>query len=315
MATGLLYDERFLAHDAGHHHPERKERLLSAHAFLANQPWWSTLTPVAPRVADPRWIETTHAGAYLVRAADSCRNGLPYLDVADVGISSDSYDVALLAAGAGLALADRLIGGEIDNGFALLRPPGHHAEHNQALGFCVFNNIAILARYLQQQHGIGKILILDWDVHHGNGTQHSFEEDPSVLYVSLHQYPYYPGSGAAGETGRGRGAGATLNCPMPAGAGDTEYRQAFSERILPAVNAFAPEFVLISAGFDAHTDDPLADINLSTEFYAWMSVQMIEVADRHAGGRLLSLLEGGYDLDALAHSVGTHVATLAGVGA
>ncbi len=314
MATGLLYDPRFLEHDAGRHHPERKERLLSAARAIAAQPWAAALVAVEPRPAGRDAIERIHAGEYIERAAEACRAGLPYLDVADVGISQRSYEVALLAAGGALELGDRVVRGELDNGFCLLRPPGHHAERNLALGFCLFNNAAVLARHLQAEHGIDKVLILDWDVHHGNGTQHAFEEDPSVLYVSLHQYPYYPGTGAAAETGTGRGAGATLNCPMPAGAGDHDYQRAFRERILPAIERFAPEVVILSAGFDAHADDPLAQVCLSTGCYRWMSERMMEVAERHAGGRLISLLEGGYDLDALAESVTTHLAVLAGAG-
>ena len=230
-----------------------------------------------------------------------------------MGISTGSFDIALLAAGGALELADQVASGQLDNAFALTRPPGHHAERDMALGFCLFNNVAIAARYLQRHHGIEKVLILDWDVHHGNGTQHTFEDDPSVLYVSLHQYPYYPGTGAASETGTGRGAGATVNCPMPAGAGDAEYEHAFVERVLPAIDAFAPQFVLLSAGFDAHVDDPLAQMRLSTSFYGWMTARMLEVADRHAGGRLVSLLEGGYDTRALSASVEAHLAGLAGM--
>ena len=216
----------------------------------------------------------------------------------------------MLAAGGVTALADNVISREIDNGFALIRPPGHHAERSMALGFCLFNNVAILARYLQKHHGLDRILVMDWDVHHGNGTQHTFEEDPSVLYISLHQYPFYPGTGAAHETGNGRGRGATLNCPMPAGATDEDYRVAFSQQILPKIDAFKPEAVLISAGFDAHRDDPLAQINLSTEFYGWMSQRMMEAAETHANGRLISMLEGGYDLHALSHCIGTHLKVL-----
>jgi acetoin utilization deacetylase AcuC-like enzyme len=230
--------------------------------------------------------------------------------VTDVGVSEQSYDVALLSAGSIMNLADQVIEGHIDNGFQLSRPPGHHAEHDLAMGFCMFNNVAITARYLQQQHGLEKVLIVDWDVHHGNGTQHTFEEDPSVLYVSTHQYPFYPGSGATSETGFGAGQGATLNCPMFAGAGDSEYELAWREKILPQIDAFKPEFVLISAGFDAHQADPLAEINLSTEFYTWMSQRVVEIADQHAAGRLVSILEGGYSLDLLPHCVATHLEVL-----
>jgi acetoin utilization deacetylase AcuC-like enzyme len=200
--------------------------------------------------------------------------------------------------------------GEAENGFALIRPPGHHAESGEALGFCLFNNVAITAKYLKRRYGLEKILILDWDVHHGNGTQHTFEDDPSVFYVSVHQYPWYPGTGSHSETGTGAGNGATLNCPMPAGSGDEDYRAAFGQTILPAARAFKPDAVLISAGFDAHAADPLGGINLSTNFYRWMTSEVMEIADSSAGGRVISLLEGGYDLDALASCVVAHVEVL-----
>ncbi len=312
MTTGFLYDPAFLRHDTGRGHPERSDRLRAVMSVLPKQPWYERLVKFQPHVPERRWIEQVHSNAYIRRAEQACRGGLPYLDVADVAISAESYDIALLAAGGAMELGDAVASGQVDNAFAALRPPGHHAERDIALGFCLFNNVAVLARYLQQHHHIGKILVLDWDVHHGNGTQHTFEDDPSVLYVSTHQYPYYPGTGAASETGTGRGAGATLNCPMPAGAGDEEYEEAWRTRILPAVDAFKPEFVIISAGFDAHRSDPLAEIELSTEFFRWMTERMLEVADRHAGGRLVSLLEGGYDLQTLATCVSSHVALLAG---
>ena len=228
-------------------------------------------------------------------------------------MSQASFEIALLAAGGVLALADAVIQGKANNGFALVRPPGHHAERDVALGFCLFNNIAIAARYLQQEYGLEKIVILDWDVHHGNGTQHSFESDPSIFYISLHQYPHYPGTGAYSETGIGDGSGTTLNCPMPAGSDDSHYEQAFREKILPAVNSYSPDVILISAGFDAHQADPLGSINLSTAFYAWMTERMLETADQHANGRLISVLEGGYALDALAASVSGHLQSLAGI--
>ena len=310
MTTGFVYDERFLDHDAGPHHPERRERLESTIAHLRHQAWFDELRSVPASPCERTWIETVHDGELIDRARESCRRGLPYLDVADVGICPDSYDIALLAAGGALALADGVARAEIANGFALSRPPGHHAERNVALGFCLFNNVAVAARYLQREHGLDKILILDWDVHHGNGTQHTFESDPSVLYVSTHQYPYYPGTGALSEDGEGRGRGATLNCPMPAGAGDPEYERAFTERILPKLDEFAPQAVILSAGFDAHAADPLAQIRLSTDFFAWMTERMMEVAERHAGGRLISILEGGYNTEVLPHCVAAHLELL-----
>ncbi len=312
MTTGFVYDPRFLEHDTGEGHPECAARLEATLAHLRAQPWFGRLAQVAAAAAPREAVARVHAEAYIDRAAAACRAGQPFLDTLDVAISPQSCDVALLAAGAPLELADRLVRGEIDNGFALLRPPGHHAEHRMALGFCLFNNVAILARHLQAVHGLDKILIVDWDVHHGNGTQHLFEEDPSVFYVSTHQYPYYPGTGAAYETGNGRGQGATLNCPMPAGATDDAYQRAFMELILPRIEHFRPEAVLISAGFDAHRDDPLAQINLSTAMYGWMTERLMEVAQHHSGGRILSLLEGGYNLDELPRCVAAHVEVLAG---
>ncbi len=313
MSTGFLYDERFMDHDPGIGHPERKERLSRSIEHLRQQDWFGDLITVESRPAERKWIQTTHADSYIDRARETCEKGAPYLDVTDVGISDESYDIALLAAGSITHMADKVMDQSIDNGFLLSRPPGHHAEHDLAMGFCLFNNVAIAARYLQQHHGLEKILILDWDVHHGNGTQHSFESDPSVLYISTHQYPFYPGSGAASETGTNGGGGATLNCPMFAGAGDEEYGKAWREEILPTIEYFKPEFFIISAGFDAHRADPLAQINLSTDFFAWMSQRVLEQADKHASGRLVSILEGGYNLDELPHCIATHLEVLAGV--
>ncbi len=310
MTTGLLYDAIYLNHDTGGGHPERRERLLATMHYLEKQNWFSDLKLIAPRSVERQWLEEIHTPDYIDRATSACRRELPYLDVLDVIISRDSCDVAKLAAGGVLELGDQVISGKLDNALALVRPPGHHAEANMALGFCLFNNVAILARYVQKQHGLDKVLILDWDVHHGNGTQHTFEEDPSVLYISLHQYPYYPGTGSFSETGKGRGKGATLNCPMSAGANDEDYRVAFTNTILPKISDFKPDIVLLSAGFDAHRDDPLAQINLSTDFYGWMSERMMEVADQYAGGKLIGTLEGGYDLNAMPRCIGKHLSVI-----
>jgi acetoin utilization deacetylase AcuC-like enzyme len=312
MRTGFLYDPIFLEHDTGAGHPECAKRLTASLEHLQQQPWFAQLIPLQARAIDPRWLRQVHTKDYIRRVESACNNGMRYLDTPDVSISRRSYEVALHAAGSGLVLADRLLAGEIDNGFALLRPPGHHAEASMALGFCLFNNIAILARYLQQQHGLGRIAIMDWDVHHGNGTQHAFEADASVFYISIHQYPFYPGSGDRSEAGHDSGRGATLNCPMPAGAGDQDYEQVFRTRILPAIADFQPECILISAGFDAHYSDPLAGMSLSTEFYGWMTQRLLEAADHHSGGRLLSLLEGGYNLSALPCCIAAHLKTLCG---
>lgn len=310
MTTGLLYDERFLLHNPGNGHPERKERIERTWAYLKTLPWFNTLKHTKSEPAEESWIAQIHEPNYIRRVRESSAEGCNFLDTLDVGINENSFNTALLAAGGALKLADFIFKGELQNAFALLRPPGHHAEPGRAMGFCLFNNIAILARYIQKQYGIDKVLILDWDVHHGNGTQHTFEENPGVYYISLHQYPFYPGTGAASETGSGRGRGFTLNCPMPAGVGDKEYQAAFLEKILPAIDQYKPQIILISAGFDAHRDDPLAQICLSTECFGWMTERTMETAKKYCGGKIISLLEGGYHLEALPRSIARHVAAL-----
>ncbi|MGH7473424.1 MAG: histone deacetylase family protein, partial [Candidatus Methylomirabilales bacterium] len=200
--------------------------------------------------------------------------------------------------------------GTVDNVFCAVRPPGHHAERARAMGFCLFNNVAITARYLQRRHGLGRVLIVDWDVHHGNGTQQAFYHDDSVLFFSTHQYPYYPGTGRATERGEGRGEGGTINVPMSPGQGDGEYREIFERVLVPAADTFRPEFVVISAGFDAHRDDPLAGMGLTEDGYAALTGIVAGIARRHSKGRILSCLEGGYNLKALAASVERHVMSL-----
>ncbi|MBU3758949.1 MAG: histone deacetylase [Candidatus Omnitrophica bacterium] len=312
MTTALVYDAAYLRHETGWGHPERPERLSLTYDHLLRQPWFPSLKLLKPRIAEEEWILSTHTREYAERVRAGCAAGQTALDTPDVGISADSFNTARLAAGGALTIADAVMSGDLHNGFALIRPPGHHAESERAMGFCLFNNAAILARYLQKRHGLGKILILDWDVHHGNGTQHAFEEDPSVYYMSLHQYPFYPGTGGPYETGRGRGEGSTLNCPMGAGARDEDYEEAFRTRILPQAEAFRPEAVLISAGFDAHEADPLGSICLTTEFFGWMTERMMEVAGRFAGGRLISLLEGGYHPEYLPRCTAEHLRVLSG---
>jgi len=310
MLTGFVYETDFLIHDTGNGHPENSKRLTASINHLKSQPWFESLRHITARIVEREWIEKVHAHSYVERAKSTCLSGASFLDSMDVGICRESYDIAILAAGAPIAIADKILNEEINNGFALLRPPGHHAENSMAMGFCLFNNVAILARYLQRQHGIDKILIMDWDVHHGNGTQHIFDEDPSVLYVSIHQYPYYPGTGAYTETGINRGNGATLNCPLPAGSDNRDYENTFMEKVLPKVDQFQPEFVIISAGFDAHIDDPLAQINLTTDFFGWMTERLMEKADQYCQGRIVSVLEGGYNLNVLPHCIEKHLSML-----
>jgi acetoin utilization deacetylase AcuC-like enzyme len=221
----------------------------------------------------------------------------------DTAVCIKSYEVALRAVGGSIALCDEIMNGNAIHGFGTLRPPGHHAEYDYAAGFCIFNNIAIAAKYLQNKYSIKKIAIIDWDVHHGNGTQHSFEKDDTVLYISLHQFPHYPGTGSKHETGKSKGKGFTLNFPMPAGSGDREYLDIFNMEIIPALISFKPEVILISAGFDAHKSDPLSSIKLSTETYGTFTKMLIDVADTFSEGRIIGLLEGGYNLNILGECV------------
>jgi acetoin utilization deacetylase AcuC-like enzyme len=216
----------------------------------------------------------------------------------DTPVSSHSFDTARLAAGGLLALLDEVMAGRLRNGFAMVRPPGHHAERDRAMGFCLFNNVAIGAAYLRARHGLERVLVVDWDVHHGNGTQHSFARDPGVLYASTHRYPFYPGTGALDEIGQSEGAGFTLNIPFPGGFGDAEYLEAFRTVIEPIALQYAPQFVLISAGFDPHQRDPLGGMGVSEPGFAAMARSLIGVAEQVAGGRCVAVLEGGYDLRA-----------------
>jgi acetoin utilization deacetylase AcuC-like enzyme len=315
MNTAFVYSPIFLNHETGYGHPESGARLTASISHLASRDWFKSLYQVSTAAAPRHWLEQIHTESYLDRAATVCRSGAAFLDSPDVGVSQQSFETALMAAGAPLAIADEILGGAhgINNGFALIRPPGHHAERDLALGFCLLNNVAVLARYLQRKYGLDKLVILDWDVHHGNGTQHTFEEDPSVFYISTHQYPYYPGTGAYSETGMGRGKGATLNCPLPAHSGDKEYEMAFREKIIPAIHAFKPECIIISAGFDAHQDDPLAQMCLTTDFYGWMTERVVELADYSCDGKIISVLEGGYNLQALPRCIEQHLIKLAGI--
>jgi acetoin utilization deacetylase AcuC-like enzyme len=209
-----------------------------------------------------------------------------------------------------MTAVDAIMEGQVDQAFCAVRPPGHHAEAARAMGFCLFNNVAVAARYIQERHGIQRVLIVDWDVHHGNGTQHSFDDDPSVLYFSTHQYPHYPGTGAATERGNGKGEGLTINVPMSGGQGDEEFREVFEKVLVPAADSFNPGFVLISAGFDAHRDDPLAGLGLTEDGFASLTQIVAGIALRHASGRVVSCLEGGYNLRALSASVDRHVQAL-----
>lgn len=312
--TGFFTDDIFLEHNTGQGHPENHLRLLSIRERLEATGYYSQFQQLIRRPATVDEIGLCHNTDY-VRSVDRiCADqGGGYLD-GDTIVSAKSYEAAIFSVGAGLAAADQILAGELERALLLLRPPGHHSLHDRAMGFCLFNNVAITARYLQQQGGdrFQKIAIVDWDVHHGNGTEAMFYDDPNVLFISTHQYPFYPGTGAAEDRGTGAGLGATLNIPMAQGSGNSEYRRAFESHILPALTEFRPDALLISAGFDAHKNDPLAGIQLESSSFEWMSRSLLDFANEFCDGQMISFLEGGYDLEALAESVEAHAAVLVG---
>ena len=308
--TGFVYGDIFLTHVTGAGHPERPERLTAIVERLKQKGVFSKLVLHPPVAASSEWVTTVHAPAYVERVRKSCRAGTGYVDTPDAPASTNSYDVALAAVGGVLSAVDAVMAGRARNAFCAVRPPGHHALKDRAMGFCLFNNVAIAAKYIQQKHKLARVLIVDWDVHHGNGTQAAFYDDPTVLYFSVHQSPFYPGSGSAEEKGAGKGVGFTLNVPLPAGCGDADYRKAFEEKLKPAAAAFKPDFVLISAGFDAAQGDLLGRMKITPEGYAALTRIVKGIADQHCQGRLVSVLEGGYNLDVLAASVEAHVRIL-----
>jgi len=308
--TGLVYHPAYLEHDMGVGHPESPNRLRAIVQQLERSGTMTQLTQILPRRAEDEWITQIHSPSYVAalnRHAPS--SGRVSLDP-DTSMSPGSLHAAYLAAGGALAAIDAIMAHQVDQAFCAVRPPGHHAETGRAMGFCLFNNVAVAARYVQKKYGLARVLIVDWDVHHGNGTQHSFEDDPSVLFFSTHQHPHYPGTGRGTEQGKGAGVGFTVNVPMEAGEGDDEYRAIFLKALVPAADAFKPEFVIISAGFDAHKDDPLASMGLTEAGYADLTGIVVGIAKRHAKGRILSSLEGGYNLTALAASVEAHIRAL-----
>jgi acetoin utilization deacetylase AcuC-like enzyme len=292
----VVTDPRFAEHRIPAGHPERPERLIAIAEALDG--FGARIARRSPRPASPDELLAVHDRELVELVQRAAAAGPTQLDP-DTFVSPASYDVALLAAGGTTDLALRVARGEARCGFAAVRPPGHHAERDAAMGFCLFNNAAVAARAVQREAGVERLLILDWDVHHGNGTQHTFEADPSVLYVSTHQFPFYPGTGSAGEIGIGRGEGATLNVPMPAGCGDAEYVGVFQHVLAPAARAFRPDYWIVSCGFDAHADDPLAGMRVTQAGYAAMTAIVRSLADEISGGRMLFVLEGGYALRGL----------------
>lgn len=313
--TGFVYDDRYLLHTTGGHHPESPERLQAIVQGLTDSGLLEKLIPIQPEMADQRWIEAVHHVRYIMRFDDACVMGMPDLDHQENAICRDSYEAALLAAGGVITAIDEMMEGRIDNAFCAVRPPGHHAETDKAMGFCFFNNVAIGARYLQKKWGIERVGIIDFDVHHGNGTQHIFENDPTVYYYSIHEHPSfaYPGTGRDFEKGTGQGDGFTLNSPVLPGRGDEEYRKKIMQDLVPAFKKFEPEAILLSAGFDAHASDMMSGVNLSTEGYDFISEVIMNIVNRFTDGKVISVLEGGYHLELLPVLVGNHIKHLAGI--
>jgi acetoin utilization deacetylase AcuC-like enzyme len=297
-------DPVFLKHEPGPYHPESPQRLKTL-LDLAGEVAGSAGYELLPlRAAVQEELELCHGAGYIDLVRSTSEHNQFALD-GDTVTCRDSFGVALMAVGGFLQLLDAVAASEYANGFTMVRPPGHHALRDRAMGFCLFNTVAIGARYLQKAHGAGRVAIVDWDVHHGNGSQDAFYDDPSVLFLSTHQYPYYPGTGAVDEVGRGKGEGYTVNVPLPAGCGDAEYLAVFREIIVPAIERYEPDWLLVSAGFDSHRDDPLAAMGVTEGGFGVMADALLELARKHAGGRIAFLLEGGYDLAALRNSVAT----------
>ncbi|PHR30592.1 MAG: histone deacetylase [Desulfotalea sp.] len=310
--TGFVYDERYLLHETGQAHPESPERLKAIYDHLVETGTLEKLIRIKAEPAKQRWIEAVHNIHYIMRFDEACVCGMGEFNHPDNVICRESSEVAYLAVGGVLKAIDSVMSGRVERAFCAIRPPGHHAEVDKPMGFCYFNNVAIGARYLQQQYGIEKVAIIDFDVHHGNGTQHIFEEDPTVLYYSIHEHPSfaYPGTGREFESGGGNGVGFTKNSPVLPGRGDEEYRRLIMQDMVPAVKSFKPDFILLSAGFDAHIDDLMSGTNLTTDGYDFVSQVILNLVNRYTDGKVVSVLEGGYNLEMLPLLVGNHIEML-----
>ncbi len=306
--TGLITSPIYLKHFTGKSHPECQDRLKYIDKILQSSIIWDNIHKIKPRPATFGELINIHSESYVKEIEMKCKSGI--LKDGDTFICKDSYTVASFAAGGVIKAVEMIFEEKIYNAFCAIRPPGHHAEKDSAMGFCIFNNAAIAAKIAQIKFDAERIFILDWDVHHGNGIQHIFEYDSSVFYMSLHQYPFYPGSGSKDEKGKGDGLGFTLNFPLNAGSGDEVYLDIMSNALPDIVMAFNPDLIILSAGFDAHTFDPLGNMNVSTECFAKMTEIIIDLAIETCGGKVLSILEGGYNLSSLAESVEMHVMKL-----
>ena len=305
IPTGIVYDERYLKHKTGNH-PECPERLAAIYKYLKEKGILNDTNRIDPKPAPLDVIEYIHRKKYIETVKKLSADGGGMLDM-DTVVSRETFDIALLAVGGVLSAIDAIIDGTIRNGLCLIRPPGHHAMPERGMGFCIFNNIAIGARYIQKKYKMRKVAIIDWDVHHGNGTQAAFYDDPTVFYFSTHQFPHYPGTGSIDEVGSEKGKGYTMNAPLEPGANITVFKDVFEGRFLPEIKTFKPDFILISCGFDAHKDDPLAGLNLREEDYNLLTRMVVSLANEICDGRIVSTLEGGYNLNALKLSVYEHL--------
>jgi acetoin utilization deacetylase AcuC-like enzyme len=312
MAVGWLYHRDFLLHDTGADHPERPERLGAIIEGLTTAGLLDRMVALPFDPAPIAAIERVHHPAYVELVRRACEDGFTMIGSRQTAISPRSFEVARLAAGAALAACDAAMAGRINRAFCAVRPPGHHATSDQAMGYCLFNNVAIAAEHLVHVHRMSRVAIVDIDVHHGNGTQAAFESRADVLYISLHQSPrtLFPGTGSETDAGTGAGQGFTLNIPFMPGADDRDYRAAFERQVIPALEAYEPQFLLMSTGFDALAEDRTANINLSPDCYGWMTRKLVQAAGRCCDGRLVSVLEGGYHLRGLASAAIQHVQAL-----
>lgn len=308
--TAVVYSPDCRDHDTGATHPEQSSRLEWIVAELDRQGLSDEVTWIDPQPVETRWIDTIHSPEYRSFIEEACLSGRSAADFGETLLSHESYHIARLAAGSAVAAVDAVFSGGFVNAFSLARPPGHHARPGEAMGFCLFNNVAIAARYAQLRHSIERIAIIDWDVHHGNGTQESFYQDGSVFFVSFHQDPLYPYSGRENETGTGLGTGRNLNFPMTAHSMYSNYEYMWKHRALPELSRFHPELILISAGFDAHKRDPLAQMNLDEEDFGRFTDAICALANEYCEGRVVSVLEGGYDPEGLARSAAAHLRRL-----
>lgn len=311
MTTYLIYSDIYLDHNTGMH-PENKMRLENTMAYLRRKKWIDSpgkLTLLPPRQATIDELAHIHNKNYILSVQKVAEQGYGYLDP-DTPVSAKSYEAALFAAGGVLTAADKVMENNNSNAFCLVRPPGHHSLPNGGMGFCLFNNVAVGARYVQKKHNLKKIAIVDWDLHHGNGTQEAFYDDDSVLFCSLHRYPYYPGSGSEMETGSGNGKGTTANFPLPGNFSNKDYLSVFEGVMNKVVKPFKPEFIFISAGFDTYINDPLGGLGLEAGDYAELTRMVLSVADECCQGRVVSTLEGGYDLQGLPLCIEAHLSAL-----